>query len=115
MAAQLEASEVIEIRRVPWEDPAGVYLRGRLIDELIAQGVTEQELGPPLTASDILIFLVALNGDIPVACGGIRPVTNERQACEIKRMYVVPEARGKIYGTSDMMMRALENEAFEGG
>ena len=112
MTIPLEVPEGIEIRRVPWEDSVRVYLRSRLMEELIAQGVDKKELGPPLTASDIPVFLVALRGDIPVACGGLRPVTNDEQACEIKRMYVVPEARGRIYGTSDILMRALENEVF---
>jgi GNAT superfamily N-acetyltransferase len=60
------------------------------------------ELGPPGGA-----FLVGYDGDVPVCCGGIKALPD--RACEIKRMYVVPEARGR--GIAGLLLMALEDAA----
>ncbi|MGB3077107.1 MAG: GNAT family N-acetyltransferase [Chitinophagales bacterium] len=48
--------------------------------------------------------LVAYNGDIAVGCGAIREY--ESKVMEVKRMYVVPEARGK--GIASNILKELE-------
>ncbi len=60
------------------------------------------ELGPPSGA-----FLVGYRGSKPVCCGGIKRLPDG--ACEIKRMYVVPDARGA--GVAGALLRALEDRA----
>lgn len=55
--------------------------------------------------------IVAFEGEIPVACGAIRPM--EGQDVEIKRMYVLPEFRGK--GIAAVVLTALELWAAELG
>ena len=60
------------------------------------------ELGPPGGA-----FLVGLQDGRPVCCGGVKRLDNH--ACEIKRMYVVPEARGR--GVARTLLGALEATA----
>ena len=64
------------------------------------------ELGPPGGA-----FLVGYDGDAPVCCGGIKALPDG--ACEIKRMYVVPEARGR--GVARALLAVLEDAARERG
>ena len=56
-------------------------------------------------------FLIAYEDDRPVASGGIR--TWEPGVCEIKRMFVVPEARRRGYGRQ--LLAAVERVAAEAG
>lgn len=56
-------------------------------------------------------FLVAYSGNRPVACGGIKRLDDSTG--EIKRLYVVPEARGE--GVARLLLRALEDAAVEFG
>ncbi len=65
-----------------------------------------RELGPP--HGD---FLVGWRGGEPVCCGGLKRLDDE--ACEIKRMYVVPEARGR--GVARALLGVLEARAREIG
>lgn len=65
------------------------------------------ELGPPGG-----IFMVGYDQDgRPICCGGIKQLSDG--ACEIKRMYVVPEARGR--GVARGLLEALERKALELG
>lgn len=56
-------------------------------------------------------FLVVVHEGRPVGCGGLKRL--DRDACEIKRMYVAPELRGR--GMSMMLLDALEERARELG
>lgn len=60
------------------------------------------ELSPPGGA-----FLVGYEAGAPVCCGGVKRLPDG--ACEIKRMYVVPTARGR--GVARALLLALEHEA----
>jgi GNAT superfamily N-acetyltransferase len=53
------------------------------------------------------LFLVGYRGNEPVAMGGLRRHSDGE--LEIKRMYVVPQARG--HGLSRVMLGALEDRA----
>lgn len=64
------------------------------------------ELGPPHGA-----FLVGYLEGRPVCCGGLKRLPDG--ACEIKRMFVVPEARGR--GVARALLVALEARARELG
>jgi GNAT superfamily N-acetyltransferase len=64
------------------------------------------ELSPPDGA-----FVVGYEGGAAVCCGGIKRLDDE--ACEIKRMYVVPQARGR--GIARSLLTALEDRARELG
>ncbi len=57
------------------------------------------ELNPPQGR-----FLVGYEDDVAVCCGGVKRLDPE--ACEIKRMYVIPGARGR--GVSRELLTALE-------
>jgi GNAT superfamily N-acetyltransferase len=60
------------------------------------------ELGPPGGS-----FIVGYSEGTAVCCGGIKRL--DERTCEIKKMYVVPEARGR--GVARALLEALEGEA----
>jgi GNAT superfamily N-acetyltransferase len=66
--------------------------------------VLVESVAPPLGA-----FLVARLDGEPVACGALRPYDAPGRTAELKRMYVVPAARGK--GVARTLLSALEAEA----
>jgi GNAT superfamily N-acetyltransferase len=60
------------------------------------------ELGPPHGA-----FLVGYREGVAICCGGVKRLDDRH--CELKRMYVAPEARGG--GVGRALLRALEHAA----
>jgi GNAT superfamily N-acetyltransferase len=60
------------------------------------------ELSPPGGA-----FLLGWRGAEAICCGGVKRL--DAQNCEIKRMYVIPEARGQ--GVGRALLHALEAKA----
>lgn len=64
------------------------------------------ELNPPNGS-----FLVGYEDGVAICCGGIKRL--DAEACELKRMYVVPEARGR--GVARILLVALEDRARELG
>ena len=64
------------------------------------------ELGPPGGT-----FLVGTRDGEPVCCGGVKRL--DERTCEIKRMYVAPQARGQ--GVARRLLGALEGAARELG
>ncbi|MEO6858532.1 MAG: GNAT family N-acetyltransferase [Solirubrobacteraceae bacterium] len=62
----------------------------------------QAELSPPGGA-----FIVGRVAGEPVCCGGVKRLDN--RACEIKRMYVVPEQRGR--GVARRLLHELEDRA----
>lgn len=97
------------IERRPWDDPVGAALRAAQRAELDARyGSDDHEPGAAPSAADVDLFLVALDAaGAAVACGALRRL-DERSA-EVKRMYVVPTARGS--GVAAAVLRALETAA----
>jgi GNAT superfamily N-acetyltransferase len=81
-------------------------LYDREIDADDMPKATAEELGPPGGC-----FLVGFDGEAPVCGGGIKRLPDG--ACELKRMYVVPEARGT--GAGRELLAALEDKARELG
>jgi len=93
-AASLEAAFRAEV---------GVLYDGLEIDGADMPTASPVELGPPTGA-----FLVGFDEeDRPVCCRGVKRLDDD--ACEIKRMYVVPEARGG--GRAAELLKALESAA----
>ena len=70
-------------------------------------GATHFRLDPAEVAPGSGAFLVARAGGVPAGCGAVRLLVDA--AAEVKRMYVVPEFRGRGIGRA--ILRALEEEA----
>jgi GNAT superfamily N-acetyltransferase len=64
------------------------------------------ELSPPNGG-----FLVGWVDGEPICCGGVKRL--DQQTCEIKKMYVLPEFRGR--GVARALLHALEGKARELG
>jgi GNAT superfamily N-acetyltransferase len=101
----------VEIRRERFDSEAARRLADALEAELLAtyEGVPGSG---GLPAASIFeppggAFLVGRESGEPVACGGI--ARYDDSTAEIRRMYVVPEARGR--GLSRRVLTALEDEA----
>src|SRR4051812_45987226 len=72
------------------------------IDAPGTPSATPADLGPPAGR-----FLVGFEGGVPVCAGGVKRFAEG--VAEIKRMYVVPGARGR--GVARALLRALEDAA----
>ena len=108
------------IRRTSFDDPLVQRLVAEIQQEFVVRyGSPDQT---PVSASHFAApdgaFLLGVRGDEPVAMGGwrFRPdvaALGGTTAAEVKRMYVVPAARGQ--GWARMILAALESSARDGG
>jgi len=103
---------VIEIRTVPSDQPPATDLVAAMVDEVSElYGRIDVPGAPTATPADFSApgggtFVVVYEDGAPVAGGGIKRLDDE--ACEIKRMYVVPQARGR--GLAKTLLGALEDQ-----
>jgi GNAT superfamily N-acetyltransferase len=107
-----EDSEVIEVRTVPSDaDPATALVEAMVAEVSQMYGRIDVPGAPSATPADFAppggAFVVLYEDGTPVAGGGVKRLDDE--ACEIKRMYVVPAARGR--GLASRLLVALEDEA----
>lgn len=104
----------ITIREEPFDAPDAVALRRALRADLDARYGADLEPGRKLTAADAVVFLVAREEapeSAAIGCGALRAVDDD--TVEIKRMYVVPETRGR--GVGRQLLQVLEARARELG
>ncbi len=95
-----------------WDDPEVQALTAAQQAELRARYDGDTEPGTPPSAADVAVLLVARDAEgTPVGCGALRELAPG--VAEIKRMYVVPEARGR--GISRAVLTALEAAGAERG
>jgi GNAT superfamily N-acetyltransferase len=100
----------VVVTAADWHDPEAERLRLAQRAELDARyGTDDHEPGPPPTAEDISVFVVARVDGVAVGCGGLRML--EPGSAEIKRMYVEPFSRGS--GVAAAVLRELESLARE--
>lgn len=99
-AAAMLAAMVAEMRELYWDVGAGSG--GLDIDAPDMPKAGPAELGPPGGT-----FLVGYRDGVAVCGGGLKRLPDG--ACEIKRMYVIPEARGR--GVARILLHALEDAA----
>jgi GNAT superfamily N-acetyltransferase len=108
-----EDSGVPRVETVPSDRPPATDLVEAMVEEMSelygridvpgAPTATPSDLGPPGGA-----YLVVFDEDgRPLAGGGLKRLDDA--ACEIKRMYVVPDARGRGLGRT--LLEALEGAA----
>jgi len=107
---------VLSFRSVPADEPTVLRLIEAMIDELEPLYGRIDVPGAPSASPDDFrppggVFLVGTERDAVVCGGGVKRLSS---ACaEIKRMYVVPEARGR--GVASRLLAALEGAAVELG
>jgi putative acetyltransferase len=108
---QNHSLQPLPIRREDLRSSVASRLIEALNAELSAQypepGATHFRLDAEEVAADKGAFLVGYLDGEPVACGAIRCI--DAGIAEIKRMYVIPAARGR--GFSQFMLTALEDHA----
>lgn len=108
----METGIRFEIRAEPFESASAQALIAEVQQEYVRRyggpdetPVTRGEFAPPHGA-----FFVAYDGDEPVGCGGWR---RHGADAEIKRMFVVPAARGR--GLARLLLAALEESISAAG
>ncbi|SFO57004.1 Acetyltransferase (GNAT) family protein [Geodermatophilus obscurus] len=91
-----------------WDDAEVQRLTTAQQAELRARYDGDTEPGTPPSAADVSVVLVARDDDgTVVGCGALRALGGD--AAEVKRMYVVPAARGR--GVSKLLLTGLEDAA----
>jgi GNAT superfamily N-acetyltransferase len=90
----------VEILEVGPEDPRLPTLISALRDELDARYPEEISFNHPTVKEQARYLLATLAGE-PVACCAVQPLDGGE--CELKRMYVAPEARGRRIATRLMV------------
>lgn len=103
----------VTLRAVPYDDPDAA----RLVTAM-AHDIAERYGGNPVSPADSAefapptgTFLLAVSGGEAVGCAGLRPLGDG--VGEVKRMYVVPAARG--HGVARALLRALVAHARAAG
>jgi GNAT superfamily N-acetyltransferase len=100
----------VDIRRIPASSPDALALVGAMIDELLAI-YTEQPGAPSATVDELSPpaggYVAIYEDGRAVAGGGVKRLADG--VGEIKRMYVVPEARSRGYARA--LLGALEDLA----
>ncbi|CAA9313762.1 MAG: Histone acetyltransferase HPA2 and related acetyltransferases [uncultured Friedmanniella sp.] len=91
-----------------WDDPDVQRLTSDQQTEIRARYGGKLEPGQAPSAADVAVVLVARDDDgTALGCGALRPLGDD--AAEVKRMYVVPAARGG--GVGRTVLAALEDAA----
>ena len=95
-----------------WDDPDVQRLSTDQQVEVRARYGGKEEPGTHPSAADVSVVVVARDDDgTALGCGALRSLGNG--AAEVKRMYVVPAARGR--GVAKAVLAALEAAARERG
>ena len=91
-----------------WDDPDVQRLADAQQAELRARYDGGAEPGTPPSAADLALVLVARDHEgTAIGCGALRRIADG--VGELKRMYVVPSARGQ--GVARLLLAALEDGA----
>ena len=95
-----------------WDDDDVQRLAAEQQAEIRARYDGAGEPGTPPSAADISVVLVARDdAGVAVGCGALRSLGD--RVAEVKRMYVVPAARGR--GVARAVLAGLEDAALDRG
>src|SRR3954468_1420044 len=101
----------LEVRPLPASDPTAAALLNAYAAEIesrfISRAASRVATDPAEYATPTGSFLVVYEDGEAIACGGLRALPDG--AAEVKRMYVVPDARGR--GVAARLLARLEDEA----
>lgn len=98
----------MRIEEAAWDDPDVQRLSTDQQTEIRARYGGKPEPGRPPSAADVAVVLLARDDDgTALGCGALRPLGDG--AVEVKRMYVVPGARGRGVGAA--VLAGLEDAA----
>jgi len=116
MAMRDDSAMALEFRFSRSDESPGAELMRELNDLLDSQYPGRVQKPGSVTTPDEMVapdgaFLVGWDGERAVAIGGLRRL--EDGICEIKRMYVVPDARSR--GNGRALLAALQDTARELG
>lgn len=101
-------ADAVRVEEVAWDHPDADYLRQQQrLDIADRYERVDSEPGTPPTADDITCFCVAYQSGRPVGCGGLRRL--DQHSAELKRMFVIKEARGK--GAANAVLEFLEQKS----
>jgi GNAT superfamily N-acetyltransferase len=102
----------VQLERAEWDDPDVQRLATDQQAEIRARYGGKEEPGRKPSAADVSVVVLARDDDgAPLGCGALRELGDG--VAEVKRMYVVPAARGR--GVSNAVLAALEDAARERG
>ncbi|MGK5113506.1 MULTISPECIES: GNAT family N-acetyltransferase [unclassified Geodermatophilus] len=102
----------MRVEPVAWDHPDVQRLTAAQQVELRARYDGAGEPGTPPSAADVSVVLVARDpAGTALACGALRAL--DGGVAEVKRMFVVPSARGR--GLSKAVLAGLEAAALERG
>jgi GNAT superfamily N-acetyltransferase len=109
-AQDTRAAATVTVDLVDWADPDATRLRNAQQDEL-RDRYGDDDIGHTMTGESIVAMLLVRVDGAPAACGALRDMGGEHAAgtAELKRLYVVPEHRGR--GLSQIVVRDLEKRA----
>ena len=103
---------MITIKRTNSNDPDFISLVNDLDKDLWKRyGTAQLEYQPYNIIENLQTVVIANTENSPVGCGCFKKL--ETDTVEVKRMYVMPEQRGKGIGT--LLMKELEKWARESG
>lgn len=104
----MPSASSVRLAPAEWDDPDVQRLAEAQQDELRARYDGDSEPGTPPSAADLAIVLLARDeGGALLGCGALRRIADG--VGELKRMYVVPPARGR--GVAKVLLAALEDDA----